>query len=225
MIGRMAAAAMLLGMLAAGSVGAQLLLDPTPPAAIHRGACAALEPTPAFPLGQLQVRPFVGAGADLPAAGVGEAVTPVAPSDDVVGLLPPSVLRSTATIDAGVDALFAAPHAVVVARGDGDETPIACGDLATPDDRGRGDREIVIGLRPESGSDFYGYAVFERGPASDRVLGDATTDVTVYLFSGLNTRGDERPRPATPVPSRDRHGGRDGRGRPRRKGTPWTYND
>ncbi len=172
----------------------------TPPAAIHGGTCANPTSEPAYALGDLQVRPFLGFGEDLVEAGVVEAdvdmLEEIEP-DAMVGLLPPGVLAVATEVDAPFEELFGASHVVAVHQSAANYgTLIACGELFGAD--WEGDDDVVIGLRPLNRSNYYGYAVFERDTDDVPVFGEKATGVTVYLFQGLSTRRMELM--ATPDP-------------------------
>lgn len=174
----------------------------TPPVGIHAGTCAEPAPDAAFALGDLEVRPFLGAGEDLAEAGVVEAdAEEVTAPDAEVGFLPPSVLAASAEVETTFADLFAAPHVVAVHRSDEDYgTLIACGELTGA--AWEGEDDVVIGLRPRNDSNYYGYAVFESDTGDVRVFGEGTTGITVYLFQGLNTlRGDRWANSPTATPS------------------------
>ena len=74
---------------------------------------------------------------------------------------------------------------------------VACAELAAPG--GWEDRDtVVLGLTPGEGSNFYGYAVFERDTGNIPVFGENTTGVTVYVFEKLPTLRDTRTTEGTP---------------------------
>ena len=85
-------------------------------------------------------------------------------------------------------------HAIVVGAGADGESTIACGEIGgTLTDDGN----LVVGLREENGSGLAGIALL-----APSVVDPATTDVSVYLASGLaaveaTERTDERGEDAT----------------------------
>lgn len=100
------------------------------------------------------------------------------------------IFKAEDEVDATFDDLFGSPKTLVVRKSaDEDASIFACGELTRAADVEDED-VVVVGLRPVDGSDYFGYAVFERGTSNLPVFGDNTTDVTVYVFHGLSTRGD-----------------------------------
>lgn len=113
------------------------------PSHVHAGSCEDLDPAPAHPLNDVAVTEPGGA-----------------------------VEVAATSIDATVDELLAAPHAIVVHSSAEDmATYIACGDLAGPITDG----QLIVGLYHIDESNHDGIAVLEANDAGG-------TDVTVYLL-------------------------------------------
>ncbi len=102
------------------------------------------------------------------------------------------IFKAEDEVDSSFDDLFGSPKTLVVHKSAAeDASSIACGELTRAAD---GDDEdvVVVGLRPVDKSDYFGYAVFERGTSNLPVFGENSTDVAVYVFHGLSTRSDSR---------------------------------
>jgi hypothetical protein len=121
-------------------------------------------------------------GGDEPAAGAADLTQPTA------GV--PTIWKAEAVIDAPFEQMFSEQNAIAI-----HESPetlqnvLACGDLSTAGEW-QGQDQIVIGLRPVQGSDFFGFAVFEQD-TSGQVFGANASGLTVYLFENLPTQLSE----------------------------------
>jgi len=159
------------------AAGGALAQDATPgavegvvldlPVGIYAGVCGEggdLEPIPAYELGV--IGPTADQDPDRPGA------------EEIRGLqLSPPVLRLEATVEAPLDDLLAAPHAVAVRQGTEAERVVACGQIGGAVDDG----ELAVGLRPLTGERWYGVAVLDA-EGGVPVVGEDQTEVTVYLF-------------------------------------------
>lgn len=135
------------------------------PAHVHRGNCAELDPSPAFPLADVAPAPNgPGVGADEAAA--------------------ISVERSATTLDVPLDELGSGGYAINVHRSAEDiGTYIACGNLGDIDNGSGTDQggTLIVGLRELNGSGHSGLAILEgRG---------GRTEATIYLAEGLSGAG------------------------------------
>lgn len=100
------------------------------------------------------------------------------------------IFKAEEDVDATLDDLFGSPKTLVVHKSaEEDASILACGELTRAADV-EDEEVVVVGLRPVDGSDYFGYAVFERGTSNLPIFGDNTTGVTVYVFHGLSPRGD-----------------------------------
>jgi plastocyanin len=162
----------ILGLLAVGGptgvAQSQEAEPPAHPAHVHAGTCAELDPSPAFPLADVSPVPE-GTEASEPAGA--ESGIPVE--------------QSLTTIEVSLDELLADPYAINVHESaDNLDSYLACGDiggavLSSGDDEGR---ELVIGLREQSGSGYSGVARLLDGA-------DGTTTITVFLAQDLAAAG------------------------------------
>lgn len=129
----------------AGGVAAQDAAHGPHPSHVHPGTCATLDPQPAYPLND---------------------VTFVSP-DAAEG----TVEVAHTTIDATLDELLAAPHAINVHESaENAATYISCGDIAGPVVDGL----LLISMREQSDSGYYGIAALASNDAGG-------TDVSVYI--------------------------------------------
>lgn len=141
----------------------------THPSHIHKGTCAQLDPTPAYPLDN--VGPRLTDDDKLP------------DPEDIKGSLTANPVEYAQTeIEVNLEDLLKESYALNIHASDQDiATYIACGDLGGPllDDK------LYIGLSQQNDSGYYGVATLEKK--------DDKTEVTVYLFNSATPDNQATP--------------------------------
>lgn len=147
------------------------------PARLHAGTCEELGRV-AYSLNG------VGAEVDL----AGEPVDPgEAVNDDRADLM----ARSETELDAALDDLLEAPHALVIYESDEDLTVVSCGNLGGS----RVGDELAVGLAAPGGSGQTGIALLEGEGGATRVrifLGDADAEGTGGGHGPADAAADDR---------------------------------
>ena len=171
-------AAVLIATLAIGWIGTRAVAQDatqspdavvTHPSHIHKGTCAQLDPTPAYPLDN--VGPRLTDDDKLP------------DPEDIKGSLTANPVEYAQTeIEVNLEDLLKESYALNIHASDQDiATYIACGDLGGPllDDK------LYIGLSQQNDSGYYGVATLEKK--------DDKTEVTVYLFNSATPDNQATP--------------------------------
>jgi hypothetical protein len=98
----------------------------------------------------------------------------------------PIIYSAEGEIDAPFEAILNQPNVIAVHQSSEEyATIVACGNVVGVDFAE--EDEVVVGLPPVNASGVRGYAIFENDPV---LFGDDRTEVTVYLFDRLPSRGD-----------------------------------
>ena len=137
------------------------------PAHIHEGNCETLNPTPLFPLANVEMRSGMAMDMASPMA------SPMASGTGSSSALPAAV--SVTTVEASLETILSAEHAINVHESaENAGNYIACGAIGgTPDSDGN----LFIGLAEQNGSGFAGVAWLQG-------TGEQTV-VTVFLAEDL----------------------------------------
>ncbi len=170
--------ALMLALVLAGGAFAVRAQDSTPvagdtgsmahPAHIHEGNCETLNPTPLFPLADVEMRSGMSMDMASPAA------SPMAMGTGSMEAMPAAV--SVTTVAVSLETILSAEHAINVHESaENAGNYIACGAIGgTPDSDGN----LFIGLSELNGSGYSGVA-WLQGTGEETI-------VTVFLAQGLS---------------------------------------
>lgn len=143
------------------------------PAHIHEGTCANLNPTPKYPLANVEYPSATGMASPAAASPMAMASPGAMTMEGTTGALPAEL--SVTKVDVSLSDLLASQYAINVHESmENISHYIACGDIGGIVTDGN----LIFGLQQQNNSGYAGTAWLKDN-------GDGTTTVTVFLVKGL----------------------------------------